>query len=318
MNSKRIGISYLLQVLFYFVIVFGLSMYYILNSAGKEINIVGNLIMGQIANVLPVLFVILIGRRRFGQEKVFSDILGFRRIKISTALITVLYTFLLMPLASLANVISMIFVDNTVAAIAGDVLDVPFFVIFPIMAVFGPFCEELVFRGAFFRGFRKSGNIFGAICMSAMLFSLMHMNFNQAAYAFFLGIMMALLAEAAGSTTAPFIMHFIYNGQSVCLMYLEKKFFPELLEEELGNAAYTSEELLLAIAIYLLLSVVCTAIAFCVAVWIAGNEGKQNFLRTIWASRKNRRERLWSVCLALGIILSFAYMTLEAVIAARM
>lgn len=314
MNGKRNGVSFLLLILTHFLVVFGISAYYITGKPGKEIGIVENLIMSQMIHVVPVMLVILIGHRKYRQEKIFSDILGFRRIKISTALMTVLYTFLLMPLATLANAISMLFVDNTVAELAGDILDVPFLIMFLIMAVFGPFCEEMVFRGAFFRGFRRSGNIFGAILLSGLLFALMHMNFNQAAYALLLGIMMALLAEASGSTAAPFIMHFIYNGQSVCLMYLQDK-LAGVLEEEL-ETGLTTEELIMAISVYLLLAVVGTAIALCVVAWIASNEGKQNFLRTIWASRKSRGERLWSVCLIIGIVLAFAYMILEAVLAA--
>lgn len=314
MNSKRIGVAFLLQMLFYYLLVLGLTIYAVVIPAGGEIGIVENLIVSQLVNVVPVMLVILIGRRKYRGEKIFRDILGFRHIKISTALMTVLYTFLLMPLTTLANAISMIFVDNTVAELEGDILNVPFLIMFSIMAIFGPFCEELVFRGAFFRGFRRSGNIFGAILMSGMLFALMHMNFNQAAYALLLGIMMALLAEAAGSTLAPFIMHLVFNGQSVCLMYLSDKLFPELVEEGLEDYSMAPEELVMVIAVYLLLAVICTSIAFCVAVWIAGNEGKQNFLRTIWASRKNKKEKLWSVCLVIGIALSLIFMILNVIL----
>ncbi|RKJ46791.1 CPBP family intramembrane metalloprotease [bacterium 1XD8-76] len=309
MNSRRIGVTFLLQMLCSFLLIFGITVYYMSNPAGRNLGIVENLIVSQSVNVLPLAFMLLIGRRKFRDEKVFRDILGFRRIKISTALMTVLYTFLLMPLTTLANAISMIFVDNTVANLSGDILNVPFVVMFTIMAVFGPFCEEVVFRGAFFRGFRKTGNIFGAIVISGILFALMHMNLNQAAYALLLGTMMALLAEAAGSTWAPFIVHFIFNGQSVCLLFLEDKLVPELMEEELES--FGGSELMFAIAVYLLLAVVCTSIAFCVVTWIASNEGKQNFLRTIWASRKNRGGRLWSVCLAIGVALALVYIGIE-------
>jgi membrane protease YdiL (CAAX protease family) len=318
MNSKRIGVSFLLQMVFYYLLVFGLTIYMIAFPAGYEMEIVENLIVSQLVNVVPVMLVIWIGRRKYRGEKIFRDILGFRRIKISTALMTVLYTFLLMPLTTLANAISMIFVDNTVAEMEGDILNVPFLIMFCVMAVFGPFCEELVFRGAFFRGFRRSGNIFGAILLSGLLFALMHMNFNQAAYALLLGIMMALLAEAAGSTVAPFIMHFVFNGQSVCLMYLMDKLSPELMEEGLEDYSMASGEMVMVIAVYLLLAVVCTSIAFCVVIWIAGNEGKQNFLQTIWASRKNGRERLWSVCLIIGMVLSLMFMILNAILSVFM
>lgn len=314
MNSKRVGISFLLIVLVDFGFLLGMTVYYIAGGTG-EISITANLITAQLINIIPLFLVILIGRRKDRSEKIFRDVLGFRRIKISTALMTILYTVLIMPLSTLANAISMLFVDNAVNEIAGDVLNVPFVIMFSIMAVFGPFCEELVFRGAFFRGFRKSGNIFGAVIMSALLFAIMHMNFNQAAYAVLLGIMMALAAEATGSTTTSFLMHFIFNGQSVCLMYLSDRLDPELLAEEM-EMTYTSQEMAFIIAVYLLLAVVCTSIAFCVVTWMASNEGKQNFLRTVWASRKNRWEKLWSVCLIIAVSLALMYMIIMEVLTA--
>lgn len=312
MNSKRVGISFLLLVVLQFAAGFGIGMYYMLTGAG-DIHITANLILAQIMNAGPVFLVILIGRKKGDPEKIFADVLGFKPVKISTALMTILFTILIMPLSTLANAVSMLFVDNAVESIMGGVLDVPFPVMFFLIAVLAPFSEELVFRGAFFRGFRKSGNIFGAVMLSAVLFALMHMNFNQAAYAVLLGIMMALAAEATGSTTTSFIMHLFFNGQSVCMMYLGDRIAPEIFEGEIGTAAFGTQEMLLVIAVYLLLAVVCTAIAFCVLTWMAANEGKQNFLRTVWESGKVRREKLWSVWLVIGIVLALAYMTFEAV-----
>lgn len=312
MNSKRVGVSFLLIMVVEFFYVIGMNVYYIFSGTG-EISIVANLISAQMVNVIPLFLVMLIGRRKDRAEKIFTDVLGFRRIKMSTVFMTILYTILIIPLSTLANAISMLFVDNAVNEIAGDVLDVPFVIMFFVMAVFAPFCEELVFRGAYFRGLRKSGNIFGAVLLSAVLFALMHLNFNQAAYAVLLGIMMALAAEATGSTTTSFIMHFVFNGQSVCLMYLSDRFALEEMAEEI---AYTSEEMMFVIALYLLLAVVCTSIAFCVLTWIAKNEGKENFLRTVWASRKNRGGKLWSVCLVIGMAIAVCYMILMEVLMA--
>ena len=315
MNSKRVGISFFLLIVLQLLTGFGIALYYAAAEA-EEIPIAVNLILAQIINVAPVFLVILIGRKKGCPEKIFADVLGFKRIKLSTALMTILFTVLIMPLSTLANAISMIFVDNAVESIMGDVLDVPFPVMFFLMAVLAPFGEELVFRGAFFRGFRKSGNIFGAVILSAVLFALMHMNFNQAAYAVLLGIMMALAAEATGSTITSFIIHLFFNGQSACMMYLSNRIAPGIFEEEMGIAAYGTREMLFVIAVYQLLAVVCTAIAFCVLVWMASNEGRQNFLRIIWGSRKIRREKLWSVWLVIGIVLALAYMTFAAVAAA--
>lgn len=315
MNSKRVGISFLLLVAMQLLAGVGIGLYYLLEGTG-DIHITANLILAQSMNITPVIFMILVGRKKGSPEKIFRDVLGFRPIKISTALMTILFTVLIIPLSTLANAISMVFVDNAVESITGDVLDVPFVIMFFLMAVFAPFGEELVFRGAFFRGFRKSGNIFGAVILSSVLFALMHMNFNQAAYAVLLGIMMALAAEATGSTATSFIIHMIFNGQSVCLLYLSDRLVPEGLEEEMAAAVLGGWEMAFVIAVYLLLAVVCTAVAFCVLTWMAANEGKQNFLRTVWASRKVRQERLWSVWLAAGIALALAYMVFAAVVSA--
>lgn len=307
MNSKKVGISFLLLVTLQLLVGLAMALYYTFTETGA-IHITANLIIAQAMNLIPVFLVILIGRGKSGTERIFADVLGFKPIKATTALMTILFTVLLIPLSTLANAVSMLFVENAVQSITGDVLDVPFAVMLFLMAVFAPFSEELVFRGAFYRGFRKSGNIFGAVILSALLFALMHMNFNQAAYAVLLGIMMALAAEATGSTTTSFIIHLIFNGQSVCLLYLSDRLLTEVMGGDLEMADFGRQEMLFVIAVYLLLAVICTAIAFCVLTWMAANEGKENFLRTVWASRKIRRGKLWSVWLVIGIALALIYM----------
>ena len=71
--------------------------------------------------------------------------------------------------------------NNAVNSISGEVLAVPFPIMLFLMGMFGPFCEEFVFRGMILRGHKKSGSVFWAIFWSSLLFGLMHMNFNQAA-----------------------------------------------------------------------------------------------------------------------------------------
>ena len=304
MNSKKAGLAFLLLVVLQCMVTVAMIIYCWVNPYAEDMGIVTNLILSEIMIVIPIVAVALLGKRN---EKT-GDLFGFRKIKISTALMTVLFTILIMPLATFFNAISMLFVDNTVATMTGDILDVPFFVMFLLMAVYGPFCEELTFRGVIYRSFRKSGNIFGAILLSALLFGLMHMNFNQAGYAIALGIMMALLAEATGSTTASFICHMVFNGETVCMMFLEKYLYtPEMLEE-MWNTSYSQEEMLASVSVVMVVALIGTALAMCVLAWIAENEGKQNFFRTIWESRKNHRERLWTFPVILGVMIAIAYM----------
>ena len=151
MNSKKAGIAFFLLMIFYILMLAVLTGYYWLNPNAEEMSIITNLIMSELLIVIPVMTVVLIGKKR---ERL-NNILGFRKIKISTALMTVLFTILIMPLATFFNAISMLFVENTVASMTGDILDVPFFVMFLLVGVYGAFCVELVFMGVIYRCFRK-------------------------------------------------------------------------------------------------------------------------------------------------------------------
>ena len=298
---------FLFLIVGHYLLMAGILLFYFLNPNMGEMSIITNLLLSQMSLVLPALLVVLVAKKNVS----LKQLAGFHKVKRSTVFMTVLYAFLLMPLTSLLNAISMLFVDNVVLDMAGDILDVPFLITFLLIAVLGPFCEELVFRGFIFRGYRTSGNILGAIILSAVLFGLMHLNLNQAPYAIALGIGMALLAEATGSTTAPFIMHMVFNGQSVCLMYVEKYFFPEIMEEQAQGLEYADGEMLMMIAFFTVIALIGTAVAMCVLTWIAQNEGKSNFFRTIWLSRKWKLQRLVDWVIILAIILSIAYIVIE-------
>ena len=73
-----------------------------------------------------------------------------------------------------------------------------------MMALFGPFCEEFCFRGVVYRGYLKSGNVTGAVLLSSLLFGLMHMNFNQAPYAFALALPWPCLLKLREACGPPF------------------------------------------------------------------------------------------------------------------
>lgn len=307
MNCRKTNVLFLFLIIGHYLLIAGILLLNYLNPNIKEMNIITNLLLSQASLILPALLIVMVAKKNVS----LKELAGFRKVKTSTVFMTVLYAFLLMPLTSLLNAISMVFVDNVVLDIAGDILDVPFLITFLMMAIIGPFSEELVFRGFIFRGYRTSGNIFGAVILSAILFGLMHMNLNQMPYAIALGIMMALLAEATGSTTAPFIMHLVFNGQSVCMMYIEKAFFPELIEAQAEGLVYAEGELLMTIALFSVLALAGTAIAMCVLSWIARNEGRDNFFRTIWLSRKWKTQRLVDGVVILAIALCILYIVIE-------
>jgi len=307
MNSKKVNWFYLTIVLVHIAVVAGLSawVYYI---GPVRMTIVGNLLMSQAIILVPALLFALASKEKL------KDVLGFHKIKISSVFMIILFTYLMMPATTVINAISMLFVDNTVAQMSGSVLQMPWFVMLPLMGVLGPISEEITFRGIVFHGYKKSGNTFRAIFWSALLFGLMHMNFNQAAYAIFLGIVMAVLVEATGSIWGSAIFHITVNTHNVLLMFVSGVFTSEDYMSGAEELLESKDALLAMIGIYGVVAMVATAIAVCVLVWISKNENRDVHLKQIWTGRKENRGRMVTIPLIVGIVLSIAYMVFDVMI----
>ena len=306
MNSKHVNRLFLSVVLMHFVLIAVL----IVSSPFFSLGILGNLLASQMVILLPAIISFIIRK-----EKINFRELGFSKLRFSTALLVVIYTLLCMPLVTVVNAISMLFVDNTVVALSSEILSVPFPAAFFMIALFGPFSEEFVFRGIMFHGYKKDGNIFGAVLLSALTFSFMHMNFNQAGYAFVIGIGLAFIMLATGSFLAPMIMHFIINAQSVCTMYLTEWIMPGSLATD--AAAMTKEDLLMTIGIYSIIAAVTTVLAVCLLIYIAEREGHKEELRHLLIKPENAKRRI-TPTLIIALIIAFIYMLFEAILTMMM
>ena len=152
-----------------------------------------------------------------------------------------------------------------------------------------------------------------ALLLSSMIFALMHMNFNQAAYAFAIGVAMVLLVEATGSIWSSILVHVTFNSQQVCLMYLVDYGEQQLQE---AQEALTTDMMILAISVYLVIVAVTTSLAGCVLAWIAKNEKREDNLRAIWKTRKFKKEgKVITVPLLIAIVIVFFVMSLEVLLA---
>ncbi len=259
---------------------------------------------------------------------------GFHKVKISTLLMIALCTFLIMPLVTVLNVLTMFFTDNAVAAMEGDIVSTPFPAMLFMIGIFGPFCEEFVFRGVIYRSYRRSGewlnsmryktlrnNGISAILLSSLLFGLMHMNFNQAVYAFAIGIFLVLLVEAAGSLWASVFCHMFFNSCQVVLMYASEGILNSIYGQAANETAarMSTQDLLAALSVYLVIAAVTTPIAGCVIAWIAKNEGRQDMFRALFgrsvrAGMPPQPEYLLSVPLIIAVVLCLGYMSLELIL----
>lgn len=303
MNSRKVNRLFLVMTLVHLAAVLGLSAAY----PWIKLGITANFVISELIIAAPAaLFWITAGEER-------KELLSFHKIKFTSALMIVLFTYLMMPLTTVINAVSMLFVDNAVAGISTDIVGMPFWVMFLMMAVYAPVVEELVFRGVVYRGYQKSGTTMQAILLSAVLFGLIHMNFNQAPYAFMLGIVLALLVEAAGSIWASILFHIVFNGHSVCLLFLTKDLFSETMLEE-TSAQAGSEQWVFALCFYMAAAAAATAAAMCVLIWIANNEGRLEHMRAIRREGRNTKGKMLTGAFVAGVILCLAYMIFTAVI----
>lgn len=80
-----------------------------------------------------------------------------------------------------------------------------------------PLAEELVFRGLGFRNLRRELDWLPAAVFTSVLFALYHGNWIQGIYAFLMGLLLALVYEAYGNLTAPWLFHASANLTAILL-----------------------------------------------------------------------------------------------------
>ena len=303
MNSKKSGWLFLIVVVVY------LGVQYLLSYLMRFLPIRGMsfefaLFFGETLMLVPTLLFLLFNRSNP------LKVCRFHKIKISTALMTVLFAFLAMPAATLMN---------TVSQMSPQMLNTGFGLCFLAIAVYGPFVEEVVFRGAIFGGMRESASVWKSMLLSALLFGMMHMNFNQVGYAFVLGISMALLVEATGSIWASIIFHITVNARSVIALFGVEKLsglsqdLAELLGQtdviEAAEATVTNSQLAAMLCLELLVAVVCLPIAGCVLVFLAKRENRLERLKSIWVER--RQGKVFGIPVIIGMIICVVEMVLS-------
>lgn len=87
------------------------------------------------------------------------------------------------------------------------------------LVVIPAFLEEIVFRGIILQPLRRFGDGF-AIVVSAVLFSLAHLNLYQIPNAFLIGLLMGYFVVRSGSIWPGIIIHFVNNSVAAVFEYL--------------------------------------------------------------------------------------------------
>lgn len=140
----------------------------------------------------------------------------------------------------------------------------------------------------------------------------MHMNLNQALYAFALGVLLALLFEATDSILPTILFHFVYNAQSCSLMYLVEEMVPGFYSDPANlEAATGAADLYTMIAVYIVIAAIFTPLAICMLYKIAKNEGRVEQLKETLPGKKEGKARIATVSFVIAAVLAVGFIVYD-------
>lgn len=284
----------------------------VLAQKGIGLSIEMNLIVSELSMLIPSLIYILAGNLNFRED------LGFRPIKAGTFFMCILLAVLVTPVASFVNALSQLFVDNTMLRMSDSLLEGSNLAVMLLGALYGPICEEFVFRGVFNNRYGVYTGPLRAAFISALFFGLAHMNVNQAAYTFVLGFILALINDAAGSIYPSMIIHACINGANLSFLFASAA-----ASRALGNGADFAAEaasainkdiLYVLIGVTLAAAIVCGALAIPCVIWIGEHEMGHDRLRRILGEAYEKKRWLTFPCVIAILFILFIMFGLNPVL----
>ena len=307
MNPKKVNWLFLTTLL-----VEAAVMAFMYLCSDISLGIIESLLLSQLIVLVPaVLFL-------FGTRTDPGRLIAHNRPKFTTALLVVVFTFLCMPAIIAVNAFSMLFVDNEVAGLQSYMLSVPWWQILLMVGIIGPVSEEFVFRGVIYHGYKTSQRFVGSMLLSALLFGLTHLNFNQMSYAVLVGIVSVLLLEGSGSIFYSMLFHICINTTNVVQMLVQKAQGTILSQEE--SMAYIErtmqmpykQALAVSVSVYAVIAAGATALAGCLLYLIVKKENRvQHMQQLLHGNTGEKRTKLISVPLVISVVLCLLYMTAD-------
>ena len=257
-------------------------------------------VIGELGMILPA--VVYLCCRKVN----WKELLRVHKIKLSTVVLVVIFAYTIMPLMNFLSAVTMLFSKNVIAdtieQMAGSYSSGISLI---VIALIPCLLEEFLYRGFMYGTYAKNNKRFG-IFLSGLLFGLVHMNINQFAYAFVMGMIFAMLIEATESIWSSVIVHFCINGTSVIMQYITQGTAENVKDTEV-LAAYTDKTIILMVAaVWAFIAIITTAIAILVYYVIAKNEGRVQNIKEIWTAKKGTK--LTSLPLIITMIICVAFM----------
>ena len=271
----------------------------LLGQKGIELPVELSLILSEMTILIPTLIYILAGNLSFKED------LGFRAVRPGTVIMSLVLVILVTPVATFFNVLSQLFVNNTMVEMSDTLTSGSSVAVVLLGAVYAPFCEELMFRSVFARRYELYAGPMTAAFISALYFALAHMNINQAMYTFALGWIFAVVNKAARSVVPSMIIHACINFGNLLMLFV-MSFVYEKLGVNMNmaasaEAARNSDVIYPVVATFLVLAIICSAVAIPCVVFIAKHEGGHEVLHEVFSKRAGKKK--W-ICFSsvLGIV----------------
>lgn len=308
MNPKKVNWLFLTTLL-----VEAAVMAFMYLCSDISLGIIESLLLSQLIVLVPTVLFLLGTRTDPGR------LIAHNRPKFTTTLLVVVFTFLCMPAIIAVNAFSMLFVDNEVAGLQSYMLSVPWWQILLMVGIIGPVSEEFVFRGVIYHGYKTSQRFVGSMLLSALLFGLTHLNFNQMSYAVLVGIVSVLLLEGSGSIFYSMLFHICINTTNVVQMLVQKAQGTIMSQEE--SMAYIErtmqmpykQALAVSVSVYAVIAAGAAALAGCLLYLIVKNENRVQHMQQLLlhGNTGEKRTKLISVPLVISVVLCLLYMTAD-------
>lgn len=316
MNAKKTNWLFTAIILLNVVVVVALGV--VTAYKNIEMGVISGLLLSQAILFVPAILFLLATRTKI------KDLIAVEKPKWLTTLLVIVITYLCMPLVVTVNAISMLFVENEVTNLQPLLQGVPAWQLILMIGIIGPVSEEFVFRGVIYHGYRRSGRIVTAMLLSAFLFGLIHLNFNQMSYAVLVGVIGVLLIEGTGSIFYSIVFHVCVNVTNVIQILMQNpetaamdaKQTRQMIESMMGMPY--EQALCVVIAVYAVIACFTTTIAGCLYYLILKKEGRTGHIRLLFSKKeKNGAQvlggRVWSWSLIFSIMLCLAYMVADIV-----
>lgn len=133
----------------------------------------------------------------------------------------------------------------------------------------GPVLEELLYRGVILQSMRRYSERF-AIFLSAIVFGLMHQNYQQAILGFLVGIPLAVVTIKSGSIVPAIFTHILLNTLGTVFNCWIQFSAPELFEKIANGDVMTAAEMMTPEALVPILCTFAFRMGFMIAAFIVG------------------------------------------------